>query len=167
MTLPSLYVIAAEYQSAVARLADLDLDEQTFADTLESLSGDLENKSVNAAMFVKSLEATAASIKIAEGQMEARRKAIEARAARVLEYIKDNMIACGISKIECPYFRLSIRDNPASVVIDSPNLIPDDYMRQAEAPPPAPDKKAIAEAIKAGVEVHGAHLQYGQRLEIK
>lgn len=167
MTLPSLYVISAEYQAAVSQLSELDLDEQTLADTLESLSGDLETKAVNVAMFVKSLEATAASIKIAEGQMAARRKAIEARAERVLDYIKDNMIACGISKIECPYFNLSIRDNPASVVIDSPNLIPDDYMRKAEAPPPAPDKKAIAEALKAGVGVLGAHLQYGQRLEIK
>lgn len=167
MTLPSLYVIAAEYQSAVARLADLDLDEQTFADTLESLSGDLENKSVNAAMFVKSLEATAASIKIAEGQMAARRKSIEARAERVLEYIKDNMIATGITKIECPYFKLSIRDNPASVVIDSPNLIPAEYMLQAEPPPPAADKRAIADVLKAGGDVPGAHLQYGQRLEIK
>lgn len=167
MTLPSLYVIAAEYQAAVVQLSELDLDDQTIADTLESLSGDMEAKSVNVAMFAKSLEATAASIKIAEGQMAARRKAIEARAERVLDYIKSNMIATGITKIECPYFKLSIRDNPPSVVIDSSGLIPAEYMRQAEAPPPSPDKKSIAEALKSGVDVPGAHLQHGQRLEIR
>ena len=59
MSLPSLYVISAEYQSAVAQLADLDLDEQTFADTLESLSGDLEAKAKNVAMFALELEASA------------------------------------------------------------------------------------------------------------
>ena len=63
-----LFVLAGEYRSAAQKLADLDLDEQTVADTLESLSGDLEVKATNVAMFARDLEARAEAIKQAEAQ---------------------------------------------------------------------------------------------------
>lgn len=163
----SLYLLADEYQLAAAKLADLDLDEQTIADTLEGLAGSLEVKATNVGMFIRNLEVGAEAIKQAEEKMAARRKFIENRANRIRAYLKDNMLRTGISKIECPYFKLSIRDNPPSVVIDAPELVPADYMRQPEPPPPAPDKKLIAQAIKDGFDVPGARLERGNRLEIK
>lgn len=35
----ALYLIAAEYRNAAEQLANLDLDPQTVADTLEGMSG--------------------------------------------------------------------------------------------------------------------------------
>lgn len=167
MTLPALYQLAHEYRAIADKLADTDMDEQTIADTLESLSGDLEVKATNTAMVIRNIEANAAAIKEAEAQMAARRKALENRAARLKDYLLGNMIVAGIGKVESPYFRLSVRDNPPSVEVYEPGLIPQQYMRQPEPPPPAPDKKAIAEAMKAGQEVPGCRLTRGQRLEIK
>ena len=167
MTLPALYVLAEEYRQAAITLADLDLPPEVVQDTLEGLAGDLETKATNTAMLVRNLEATAEAIKAAEGEMARRRKALENRAASVREYLKVSMIRAGITKIECPYFRLALRDNPPAVVIDAESQIPDEFMRRPEPPPPAPDKKSIAEAIKSGREVPGAHLERGQRLEIK
>lgn len=165
-TLLSLYQLSQEYAEAAHKLADLDLDDQTIADTLEGMAGALEAKATNVAMFAKNLEAAAEAIKQAEQEMAARRKAIENRAKSLREYLKANMLLTGISKIECPYFKIAIRDNPASVVIDAENLIPADYMRQPEPPPPAPDKKLIAQAIKDGYEVPGCHLEKSVRIEI-
>lgn len=167
MTSTALYVIADEYLLAAQQLADLDLDAQTVADTLEGLSGDLEVKATNVAMFARNLEASAEAIKGAEAQMAARRKAIENRAANVREYLKAQMERTGITEIASPYFKLAIRKNPAAVVIDAASQIPAEFMRQPETPPPAPDKKAIGAAIKAGREVAGAHLESSTRLEIK
>jgi hypothetical protein len=166
-THPTLYVLSAEYRYIVAELANLDLPEEVVTDTLEGLSGDLQTKCTNIAMFARNLESTAEQIKAAEEQMAKRRKAIEKRADRVREYLKTGMIDAGISKIECPYFKLTIRDNPPSVVIDAPEFIPAEFMRQPEPPPPAPDKKAIAEAFKAGGDVPGCHMAQGKRLEIR
>lgn len=163
----ALYKLADQYLEAAQRMADLELDEQTIADTLEGLSGEIEVKATNVAMFVRNLEASAEAIKNAEADMAARRKAIEARAKRIRTYLQEQMTRTGMTKIECPYFRLAIRDNPASVVIDAESQIPEEFMRQSPPPPPAPDKKAIADALKAGKEVTGAHLERGQRLEIK
>jgi hypothetical protein len=41
------------------------------------------------------------------------------------------------------------------------------YPEAPPAPEPYPDKKAIAELLKAGKEVNGAHLDQAERLEIK
>ncbi len=163
----ALYEIAAEYRAAAEKLAELDLDAQTITDTLEGLSGDLETKAQNVAFFVRNLEATAAAIKQAEADMAARRKAMENRADGLKRYIFESMTVAGIEKIECPHFRLAIKNNPAAVDVFEPGLVPASFMRTPEPPPPAPDKTAIKEALKAGQDVPGARLTSGQRLEIK
>lgn len=163
----ALFDIAREYRDAADKLADLDLDDQTVADTLESMSGEMEVKATNVAFFARNLEALAASIKDAEASMAARRKALENRASRMREYLLNCMQLAGVQKIEAPYFRIAQRENPPAVVIDEPGLIPAEFMRQPEPPPPAPDKAAIKAAIQQGRGVPGAHLQRGLRLEIK
>lgn len=163
----ALYTLADEFLQASERLSDMDLDEQTIADTLEGLQGALEVKATNVAMFVKNLDATAEAIKQAESSMSSRRKAIENRSQHIREYLLSNMERTGISKIECPHFKISVRENPASVVIDMLPAIPADYLRQPDPPPPLPDKKLIAQAIKDGFQVPGAHLERSKRLEIK
>lgn len=165
--LPALYELAREYRDAAERLADLDLDEQTVADTLEGLAGDLEVKATNVAMFARNLEATAAQIKDAEAQMAARRKAVENRATSLRRYLLVSMQQAGIQKIECPYFRLAVRDNPPAVDVFDAAQVPAEFMRQPETPPPAPDKTAIKDELKAGRDVPGCRLTVGQRLDIK
>ena len=163
----SLYTIADQYIQAFMELADSDMPEDCIADTLEALEGEIEDKCINIAAFIRNLEASAEAIKNAESEMVKRRKAIESRADRIREYLKSNMERVGISKIESPWFNLAIRKNPPSVVIDVQESIPDDYWKQPETPPPCIDKKLIASAIKDGFDVPGAHLQYGTRIDIK
>lgn len=163
----ALYELAHDYRNAADKLADLDLDAQTIEDTLESLSGDLEVKATNTAMLIRNLESSAAAIGDAEAQMAARRIALQNRAKRIKDYVLANMMVAGIQKIECPYFKLAVRDNPAAVEVYEPGLIPANFMRQPDPPPPAVDKTAIKEALKAGQDVPGCKLTVGKRLEIK
>ena len=162
-----LYVLAHEYKQACDTLADLDLDAQTIADTLEGMSGDLEAKATAVGMFARNLEATAAAIKAAEAQMAHRRKALEYRADQMRDYLLRNMQHAGISKIEGAYLRISIRDNPSAVEVFDASQLPSVYMRQPEPPPPAPDKAAIKAALAAGADVPGARLTCGQRLDVR
>lgn len=162
----TLYELAAEYRSVADQLADMDLPPEVVSDTLESISGDLEAKATNVAAFVRNLEASAAAIKEAEDAMAKRRKAIESRAAHVRQYLLDNLQRTGISKIECPWFKVAVRQNPEAVVIDSVDQIPADYMREIPARL-EPDKGLIKAAMKDGYAVPGAHIERGARLEIK
>ncbi len=161
----ALYVIANDYRAAAEKLAEMDMDEQTIADTLESLSGDLEVKAQNVAFMVRNLEVTAEAIKAFEVAQAARRKAIENRAEGLKRYLAACMEATGIEKIEGPGVKLSFRKSSA-VVIDGADLIPSEYMRQPETPPPAPDKKLIGDAIKRGETVPGAHIEARKALQI-
>jgi hypothetical protein len=162
----SLFELKQEYQLAAHKLQDMDLDEQTIADTLEAFAGDLETKATNTVMVSRNMRATAAAIKEAEAGMAARRKAIEARADYLDKRVFDTMIETGISKIECPYFKLSIQDNPPAVEVFDSLQIPADYMREVPATS-EPDKMLIKKAIQDGFDVPGAKLKHGKRLVCK
>lgn len=163
----SLYQIADQYLADIRTLEDMELDSQTLADTLEGLTGDFEVKAVNVSMFIRNLEASAESIKEAEKQMAERRKALEDRANSIKEYLKLNMQKTGITSIDCPYFKITLRNNPESVDVLNPDMIPSEYYRVPEPPPPILDKKALKEAIQNGVEVAGARLIRNQSIQIK
>jgi hypothetical protein len=162
----ALFQLVAEYRGAAEKLADLDLDAQTVADTLEAMSGELEVKAQNVAYMVLNMEATAAAIKAHEETQKARRTAIEHRADSLRAYLQRCMEATGIEKIEGPGVAIGFRKSSA-VVINEPGLIPAAFMRTPEPPPPAPDKKLIADAIKAGTEVPGAHIEQRRNLSIR
>jgi hypothetical protein len=170
MTALTLFQIATEYRHITDVLMDSGADEQTLTDTLEGEAWPLELKAQNYGFVIRNLEATAANIKDAEKQMKARREAIEKRAAALLERLKTGLEIAGVSKLECPHFALTIKKNPPSVDVWDERQIPAQYLRTPEPPPPpvpTPDKAAIKEAIKAGIDVPGAQVVQGTRLEIK
>jgi hypothetical protein len=163
----SLYQLSENYRQALDFLTDpeLDLPLEAVKDTLEGLTGELDDKAVNVAKFLRNMEATADAIKVAEAEMAKRRKALENRVQWLKSYIKGNMEACSISKIECPYFKLSIQKNPSAVNILDENAIPAEFKEEVISW--KIDKTAIKDAIKAGSAVPGAELVNGTRLAIK
>jgi hypothetical protein len=162
----NLFDIAAEYRQACEVLADLDMDAQTVADTLEGMSGDLEVKAANVVGFTRNLEALSVAIKAEEERLSGRRKAIERRVAALQAYTLNCLQLAGIQKLEGPRFKITVRDNPPAVDVFDAAQIPVEFMRQPEPPPPTPDKTAIKAALKAGKDVPGAKLTQGKRLAV-
>jgi hypothetical protein len=163
----TLYSLSTNYLQALEALTDpeADLPAEAVNDTLEALAGELEDKAVNVAKFLRNMEAMADAIKAAEADMAKRRKALENRVQWLKDYLKGNMEHSGITKIECPYFKLSIQSNPASVNILDEVAIPDQFKEQVVSW--KIDKTAIKKAILAGQSVAGASLVNGTRLVIK
>lgn len=162
----TLFLLTEEYRAAAEKLESLDLDEQTVADTLESIAGDFEDKAQSVAFMIRNWEATVASINEFTATQQARAKALELKAERLRDYLHGCMDAAKRDKIERPGIVLSFRKSSAVIINDS-KLIPPEYMRQAEPPAPAPDKKAIGEALKAGKDVPGAVIENRRNLQIK
>jgi len=161
-----MFMLVAEYQDAASALANLDLDDVTVQDTLESMVGDIEKRAEGVAHVVRSLEADAAAIKQWAADATERARSVQARADSLRQYLSINLQAAGIQKVEGPGIAIGWRKSSA-VVIDEPGLIPAQFMRQPEPPPAAPDKAAIKAAIKAGEEVPGAHVEVRQSLQVK
>ncbi len=164
----ALYQLADEYRTALVALEDSDLPPEVVADTLEGLAGTLEVKAVNVAAYCLNIEAEAEAIKAAETKLATRRKALDSRAAWLRDYLKANMVRCGIKEIAAidKTFRLRLRQNPEAVELDSslPEL-PEGFWRTNTTR--EPDKPAIITALKAGQDVPGARLVRRTRLEIK
>ena len=163
----SLYQLSSTYLEALDNLTDpeMDLPIEAVTDTLEGLSGEMEEKAINVAKFMRNIEATANAIKEAETAMAKRRKALENRASWMKDYLKGSMEHTGITKIECPYFKLSIQKNPVSVSILNEKSIPEKFKEQVTSW--KIDKTAIKEAIKSGESIPGAELINGTRLAIR
>jgi hypothetical protein len=163
----SLFAIAGEYRQQLDQLEQMGLDEQTFQDTLESISGDIEEKSINVAMFVRNLEASAAAIETQIESMGDRAAAIRKKADHVKDYLRSNMEHAKLQKIESPYFVLTIKKNPVSLVLDDETKVPPSFLKTPEPPQPSLDKAKLKEALKGGEVVPGAHLEQKTRLEIR
>lgn len=164
---PKLYELATQYRQLESLDASDELPAQVLRDTLESLEGDLQEKSTNVALYSRNLIAVAESIEQAAAKMTARAKQLRKRSESLEQYLLLQLQACGITKVESPYFTITRKANPPAVVVDHEGSIPDRFWRQPEPPPRAIDKKAIAAAIKAGEHVPGCHTSSGERLEIK
>ncbi len=183
----SLYDLSSDYLSALDLFTDpeQDLPVEVVNDTLEGLEDQIQEKSINVAKVLRNMEETAKSIKTAETQMATRRRAIENRVQWLKDYLKANMEATGIQKIECPWFRLAIQKNPASAAIADEKQLPDQYVTVELALPLQSyhqfkdrlgehdvklfrvDKNALKLDLKAGKSVPGASLSAGTRLVIR
>jgi hypothetical protein len=158
----NLYELSTQYQAAFNELNEIDdLPDQVIRDTLEGLQGGLELKALNIARYFQNLDAEAAAIKDAETRMAARRKALENKAKRLREYLKQNMQNCQITKISCPEFEISLRKNPPAVIIDNEALIPQEFVEIRTS------TYINKVAIKAAGEVPGTHIEQGYALVIK
>lgn len=162
----ALFELAAEYRAVSDKLHDLELDETTIADTLESIGGDLQEKSINVAKYFRNMEADADKIEEAAKQMLARAKAIRTRSDSLKKYLKDNMERAGISKIESPWFVITLAQNPEAVTVDDEESIPRNYFKEIPATFQL-DKVLVKKAINDGLFVHGARLTRGTSLRIK
>jgi hypothetical protein len=163
----TLYHIAAEYRAQLEALADLDLDAQTVADTIEGLQGELEDKLRAVIAYGLSLSVDAAAQAEAAKCMAARAKATHARAQSLLDYAKAAMQATGLPSVSTPEWGAKLAKKPPSVNVTDPDALPAAFWHVPEPPPPQPDKTAIAAALKAGASVPGAELVQGYRLAVR
>jgi ABC-type transporter Mla subunit MlaD len=160
------FELAAQYRQLAELLAERHDDPQVIADTLESLSGPLDEQLENLAKMVRNIEAAESGIAQTIVNLEARHASLQRAAARGRRLIFELMQTAHRERVNTALFSMALKKNPPQVVVDDPNALPDAYLTQHEPPPPTPNKKAIASAIKSGVEVPGAHCEQSIRLEI-
>jgi Siphovirus Gp157 len=166
----ALYQLVEQYRSLEALDASEDLPAEVIQDTLEGLTGELTVKATNVAKFILNTEAMAEAIENAADAMKERASRIRRRSESIRNYLKVNMQASGITKIEATEFVLSLKKNPPAVIVTDEASIPEAFKAVPTPPPPPsprPDKTAIKKAIQAGVEVPGAHLEQNERLDIR
>lgn len=159
-----LYEISADYLEAMEGLADMDdMSTEAIADTLEGIAGAWEDKALNVARYVRTLEAEASVIEDLKWRTEARFKSIAATAARLKAYLKAEMERTGL-RPKAADIAIRMQTNPPSVVVDDESLIPDGYFRTEIVR--SMRRIEMAAAMKNGEQVPGAHLERTKRVVI-
>lgn len=160
----ALYDLAGQYRQLAERLANLDLDAETVADTIEAsgLTDEISTKAQGVLMVAKTTEQYVPAIEAEIARLQALKKRHERIAAGLRDYLKLNMETAQIQRIECPLFDISIRINPASVEVFDEAQVPKELLRVAYSV----DKTAIKAELKAGREVAGCRLVNGTRLVV-
>lgn len=101
-----------------------------------------------------------------------RAELLDARCDRLKATMVAALAAANKSRYEGPEGVFSRRKSPGSVVIDDEASIPAIIGNHAlwstpKAPDPKPDKRAIGDLLKAGVDVPGCRLVVSESLQIK
>lgn len=164
-----LYEIAGEYRALISILENSEEDEidsESFRLAIDALSGDFTAKATNIACLFRELSAESVAIQETARSLHRRAQRLDARAERLRDYLLNQMQTTGITRSSDNRISITLKRNPASVHIESPESLPLDYCRVIPARH-EPDKTAIKTALKAGVDIPGCSLIQTQRLDIQ
>lgn len=165
----NVFELASQYRHLEA-LADADAaDTDALITAWLEVDGDLNHKLENIAFAIRNREAILAGKQEAIKAMEASAISVEKEIERLKKLAIDIMTATGHKKAGGTFLTLSTVPTPGKVEIADESALPAEYLREIPPVPAstAPDKKKIADDLKAGVIVPGVRLVTGVRLAIK
>jgi hypothetical protein len=166
-----LYKISNLYLECAGKAEDCEVPEEYIKDTLESITGDFDQKVDNIACLVKNLKAQSMAIKEEIKSLRGRANQKDKTIDSLLEYLKTNMILLEKHAVETPRNKITIKKNPQSVEIQNEEEFVtwayEEYPDLLDFLPPTPNKKHIKEALKNGENIPYAQLVSKERIEIK
>jgi len=160
-----LYEIAAVYRADLALLADLDLDAQTVADTLEGMQGEIRDKLRAVIAYALDMSVLASGTSDAAKRMTVLAHSRQSRADGLMKYALDTMVATGIADVSTDEFAARVAKKPPSVLIADGALVPAAYLRTATTI--TADKVGLKAALVAGASMPGISLVQGFRLAVR
>lgn len=156
--------ISDEYYEVLQSL-ELDEDGDLIGlDRLDDIAKTLGEKVENTALYIKELRYEVEALRNEERILAERRRSKESTAEWLKNYLIGCMTLVGQNRYESNKVKVRIGSS-ASVNVTDVNKLPEEYVRVTTKF--EPDKNAIKDAIKAGIEVAGASLETKQNLQIK
>lgn len=167
-----LYELTDEYNALMQMLDDeTDIPAEALADTLESITAEIEVKADNIACLLKNLDADITAIKAEEARLADRRKSKEAAYDRIKQYLSDELQKADLTKIETARNKITFRRSESvDLLVDETAFINwaeenrDDLLTYKL---PTINKTAIKAAIKEGANIAGAQIVEKQNIQIK
>lgn len=160
----SLYHIDKELEA----LVDQETGEVLDFDAFEQLQMARDAKIENVACWTKNLDAEAKAIRAEEVELASRRKALEKKRERLLEYLNRALDGNPYKSARCA---ITYRKSTSTEITDMAELVQwcidngHDGMVQYNAP--TVSKSDIAPLLKAGVAVNGAEIVTKMNMGVK
>jgi predicted ribosome quality control (RQC) complex YloA/Tae2 family protein len=160
-----LYELTQAYQDLIAFAENCndEADLTAFRDTMEGLTGELNEKLENCAKVVKTIEAQEKAIDEERKRLTDRADALAASSNRLKSYMTDAMKLTDTKKVKGELFTIALQKNPPRVAVENEAEIPDSFFKIERTLV----RSSVGEALKAGTVVPGCHLEYGESLRIR
>lgn len=156
-----------ELSAALRALRDpAEDDQEGWAKAIADLEGDVETKVENIAKLIRNVEADQQAIADEIKRLQGRAKSCLGEIDRYQKYILDNLDMAGMRQIKGSLFTIWVQNAAPGSDITDAAMLPANYWRVIPETQ-VPDKAAILEALKAGVEIPGARLIQGRTLRIR
>ena len=158
----NLYEMATNYRDLTNRD---DLNPDTIADTLDSLTDSMNVKVDNIASWI---DENTADIDFLDKRMKSLREEkqrLKSLNDRLNHYLADTLDQAEIKKLTTDQHIVSVRNCRASTVVNDPEKLTADFVKEVHEY--QPDKTAIYKALSAGKNVPGAHLEPNRKAVIK
>ncbi|MDE7323069.1 MAG: siphovirus Gp157 family protein [Lachnospiraceae bacterium] len=154
-----------EIDHAILDCVDMETGEIVNVDALNTLEMERDAKIENIALWIKNLLSDAEQMKAERDALAEREKSAKNKAENLKKYLSGYLNG---KKFSTPKVAISFR-NSTSVEVSDINKImslddADSYLKYSE---PTPDKTAIKNAIKSGVQIPGCSLVEKSNIQIK
>lgn len=138
-----------------------EIDEQTFADTLEAMG--TEEKLESYCKVIRQLEADAEMLKAEKDRIDKKKKTVDNSVLRMKKAVTDFLKAQGTKKASAGTFSVALSTSKAVNILDESKIPARFLVEQA----PKIDKSAIRKEMMEGAEIEGCELQVNEGVRIK
>ena len=167
----TLYELTDQYIVFINMVESGEIPEEAIADTLESISGELDQKIDNIACVLKQFIAEGEAIKAELERLAERKKAKEKAAERIKTYLSETLIALDKLKFESPRNKISFRKSNTLDITDEAAFVEfaekhghDDLLTYK---PPTVNKTVVKEAIARGEAIPGVEIKEMLNMQLK
>ena len=157
----NLYDLTSNWQ----HVYEMDLDEDTWLDTLNSIDEEIDIKANNIGFLIQNLTADVEGYKREEKRLADKRRIAENKVKSLKSYLQENMERLDRKKVKTDLFSFNIQRNAPSLKLTDEQLIPQKYYTVESVR--KYDKQAIKDDLKAGQVISGAELKTSQSLRIR
>ena len=144
-----------------------DLDQTVLTDSLDAIQASREVKWDNIATWIDRNNATMDWVSKRIKELQGQKKHLENQTKSLMIYLTDSIDDAGYKEARTDNHILKPRNYKASVVVTDDNKLPLTFVHTETKTIVRPDKLALYEALKAGEQVPGAHLEPNRETVIK
>ena len=122
-----LYEIADEYRALLSLMdssEEDEIDEDSFLLALAALESDFSSKATNIACLIREITAESQAVTETAKTLQTRAQRLDKRAALLRDYLHQQMQIIGLDHASDSRIRVSLKKNPPSVRVDTPDRIP-------------------------------------------
>lgn len=157
----ALYELTGQFKELAVLMEGADEDMAiAVRDTMGAIQAEFHDKALAVSRVILNMDGDIEAVDAEIERLQERKRLMSNRKGQIIDYLRENMEAAEITKISCPLFTITLLKGRESVIVDDESQLEDELVSTKVVT--APDKKAIAERIKAGQDVKGAHLERGK-----